>query len=422
MPDPARGAQRRLLSSRPELNLKSAYDVPSEPTVSSARREASVSSRAARGVAATPAARESAPRSGWLEVVAVSALAPLGIAYLAPGDPLLSGAPFPWLALIPLLLGAWHGALAGALSTALLVSVGVVYAELTDGPELHGLASFAGGCLAIGVLSGFFRDRTQARLVSLEQQSQASARELSRVGRAHVVLELSHRQLEERLAARNWSIAAAFRDAQRALAGNASLATVGDVVLGVLSNHAFVQSATLVSATLLDNGRYDLQPSTSLNGPAQLNLEHRLVQRALASERLVALDAEGADLEAGESIVAVAPLRSVGGTLLGLVLVHEMPFLAFQAENLENLAALTALLADVLEERFLDAAAHEARVEAAPLAAATAHGTTRAAEPAAEEVPRSGVTLRSSVGLRRGRGFVGTRTGTHRRRRFAQSA
>ena len=26
------------------------------------------------------------------------------------------------------------------------------------------------------------------------------------------------------------------------------------------------------------------------------------------------------------------------------------------------------------------------------------------------------------VGLRRGRGFVGTRTGTHRRRRFAQSA
>src|SRR5688572_29409387 len=164
------------------------------------------------------------------------------------------------------------------------------------------------------------------------------SRELSRVGRAHVVLELSHRQLEERLAARNWSIAAAFRDARRALAGSASLATVGDVVLGVLSNHAFVQRATLVSATLLEGGRYELRPTTSMNGPAQLDLTHRLVQRALTSERLVALETEGADLEAGESIVAVAPLRTVGGTLLGLVLVHEMPFLAFQAENLENLA------------------------------------------------------------------------------------
>jgi len=398
--------------------LKSAYDVPSELTVSSARREG----ESAR------AARDGAPRSGWLEVVALSLLAPLGIACVAPGDPLLSSAPFPWLALVPLLLGAWHGALAGALSTALLVSFGAVYVELTDGPELHGLASFAGGCLAIGVLTGFFRDRTQARLVSLEQRADTSARELSRVGRAHVVLELSHRQLEERLAARNWSIAAAFRDAQRALAGGASLATVGDVVLGVLSNHAFVQSATLVSATPLEGGRFELRPSTSLNGPAQVDLEHRLVQRALTSERLVALDAEGADLEAGESIVAVAPLRSVGGTLLGLVLVHEMPFLAFQAENLENLAALTALLADVLEERFLDAAAHEALVDAAPSVAATAARQTRdqeaarAAEPVADEVPRSAVALRSGVSLRRGRAFVGTRTGTHRRRRFAQSA
>jgi len=418
-----------FLSSRPEMTLNSAYDVPAERSVSPARRIQSESTLTERG---------GASGAGWLEVVALSLLVPLGIACVAPSDPLLSGAPFPWLALVPLLLGAWHGALAGALSTALLVSVGAVYVELTDGPELQGLVSFAGGCLAIGVLAGFFRDRTQARLLSLEQQSHDSARELSRVGRAHVVLELSHRQLEERLAARNWSIASAFRDAQRALAGGASLATVGDVVLGVLSNHAFVQSATLVSATPGKAGRYELRPSTSINGPARIDLEHRLVQRALTSGRLVALDAEGADLEAGESIVAVAPLRSVSGKLLGLVLVHEMPFLAFQAENLENLAALTALLADVLEERFLDAAAHEARVDAVPDAkragadeAVDDEETTRAgaAETAVDDVPRSSVglrstasSLRSAVGLRRGRGFAGTRTGTHRRRRFAQSA
>jgi polysaccharide biosynthesis protein PelD len=372
---------------------------------------------------------------GWGEVLALTLLVPLGIVCVAPNDPLLLGATFPWLALLPLLLGAQHGALAGALSTALLVSVGVLHAELRGGALPPSLAAFGGGCLAIGVLAGFFRDRVQARLSSREQQSAESARKLAALGRVHAVLELSHRRLEERLAARGWSIASAFRDARRALAGGASLSTVGDVVLGVLSKHAFVQSATLVGATLGKGGRYELRASTCLNGPAQngpahVDLEHRLVQRAIETGRLVVLDAENADLDAGESIVAVAPLRSVSGRLLGLVLVHEMPFMAFQAENLENLAALTALLADLLEERFLDAVAEGdlARAAAAPGEGAVASGdeasreglaaigSARDQRQGAEDVPRSGVHAR------RGRGFVGNRSGTHRRRRFAQSA
>ena len=377
---------------------------------------------------------------GWREVLALTLIVPLGIVCVAPNDPLLLGATFPWLALLPLLLGAQHGALAGALSTALLVSIGVLHAELRGSALPSSLVAFGGGCLAIGVLAGFFRDRAQARLISLEQQSAGSARKLAALSRVHAVLELSHRRLEERLAARSWSIASAFRDAQRALAGGASLSTVGDVVLGVLSNHAFVQSATLVSATLGKGGRYELRPSTRFdvhaqnghapNGHAHVDLEHRLVKRAIESGRLVVLDAENADLEAGESIVAVAPLRSVSGRLLGLVLVHEMPFMAFQAENLENLAALTALLADVLEERFLDAVAEGDPARAAPAAGAQAvppGGEAPREERAAlhsageqrsgaEDVPRSGVHSR------RARGFVGNRSGTHRRRRFAQSA
>jgi polysaccharide biosynthesis protein PelD len=384
--------------------LKSAYDVPSELTISSAPEAQLDSTRASSALGSLP--RGSAARSGC-EVLVLTLAVPLGIACAQPQDPLLLEATFPWLTLLPLLLGAQHGALAGASSAALLAALGALHAELGGGTGLPRLVAAAGGWLAIGVLAGFFRDRSHARVSRLEHQSRESARRLSRLGRAHTVLELSHRRLEERLAARSWSIASAFRDAQRALAGGASLATVGDVVLGVLSNHAFVQSASLVSATLDTRGRYALQPSTSLNGPAHVDLQHRLVQRALDTGRLVALDAESADLDPSESIVAVAPLRSVGGRLLGLVLVHEMPFMAFQAENLENLAALAALLADLLEERFLDVPS-EARSAGAPSDDALAD------EPTGEHAPRSG------VGLRQDRGFAGTRTGT--RRRFAQSA
>ena len=347
--------------------MKSAYDVPTQPSVSSAS-------------------------SAVCEVLVLTLVVSLGVGCAKPHDPLLLDAAFPWLTLLPLLLGAQHGALAGAGSAALLGAVGVLHAQLGGGTGLHRLVAFVGGCLAVGVLAGFFRDRAHARLARLEHESRESTRRLSRLGREHVVLELSHRRLEEQLAARRWSIASAFRDAQRALAGGASLATIGDVVLGVLSNHAFVQSASLVSATPDARGGYALQPSRSLAGPAHVDLEHRLVRRALDTGRLVALDAESLDLDARDSdardsIVAVAPLRSVGGRLLGLVLVHEMPFMAFQAENLENLAALTALLADLLEDRFLDPAGEESH------------------QPPAESPPRSV-----------------SRSGTYRRRRFAQSA
>ena len=78
-----------FLSSRPEMTLNSAYDVPAERSVSPARRIQSESTLTERG---------GASGAGWLEVVALSLLVPLGIACVAPSDPLLSRAPFPSLA------------------------------------------------------------------------------------------------------------------------------------------------------------------------------------------------------------------------------------------------------------------------------------------------------------------------------------
>src|SRR5690606_10336043 len=68
----------------------------------------------------------------------------------------------------------------------------------------------------------------------------------------------------------------------------------------------------------------------------------------------VALDGESADgLE--HDVLAVAPLVAASGRLLGLVAIHEMPFMAFQAESLKGLAAVTALLADMLEDHVVGA-------------------------------------------------------------------
>ena len=354
-------------------------------------------------------------RSCWREVLGLSLCVPLGVACVIPNDPLLLAGNFPWLVLVPLLLGVQHGALAAAVSAALLGGVGLLHLQLGQqlgapllGAQLLGteaalgsLGAFVAGCFAVGTIAGHFRDRSFAQVARLGQLAAKDAERLSRLARAHGVLRLSHQRLEEQVAARSWSLAGAFEDARRALGEAASPSALGDIVLNVLSNHAQVQAATLLTLVRDARGGVRLEVNATLGNvppnPGELP-RHRLVQRALESGRLVALDVESAD-GSDERVLAVAPLIAASGHRLGLVVIHELPFMAFQAESLNGLAAVTALLADMLEDGM--AGAGSGWEHDAPFS------TALASEPHA---------------LGDDDDFVGTRTGTHRRRSVARSA
>ena len=358
-------------------------------------------------------------RPGWREVLGMTLLPPLGLAFIVPADPLLLESPFPWLVLLPVLIGVQHGALAATVSSALLVGAGALHQLLSGGAGFETLAAFAAGCLSAGVIAGHFHDRVQAQLARSSRAATEGARRLSRLGRAHAVLELSHQKLEERLAARSWSLVSAFEDARHTLASATSISAIGEVVLSILSNHAMVQSATLFTVGERD-GRLGLVPTASIGQPPGVDVRHRLVQRALETGRLVALDAESVDAGADDSVLAVAPLGSASGEQLGLIVIHEQPIIAFQAENLKNLAALAALLADLLEEHFVDVAPESGTwLSLAPERSLRALATSRPEEP----IEALGAELEPSAGDdTAGPDFVGTRTGTHRRRGVAQSA
>jgi len=379
-------------------------------------------------------------RRSWGEVLAMALLPPLATAWVSPDDPLLLGSHFPWLVLVPVLIGVQHGSLAAAVSSALLVGAGVVHQGLGGATPAAALAAFAGGSLATGVIAGHLRDRAQARLARLSVEAKDGAERLSRLARAHAVVKLSHQRLEERLAAHGWSLVSAFEDARRTLAGQSSLASVGDVVLRVLANHGLVQSATLLTLARDGRGRAAFEALARIGNPTSVPPEHALVQRALDTGRLVALDAESAD-DAGHDVLAVVPLVTASGRMLGLVSIHEMPFMAFQAENLKGLAALAALLADMLEDRFIEAHAEgallltpapeqELHAVAAPSSETRAsggeHGSDeRPTEEWLEDELAAGELLAASepaaeTGV--SGEFVGNRTGTHRRRSVAQSA
>jgi hypothetical protein len=469
---------------RAETTLSSAHGLPStiHPSASPRATE-SGPTRAATPIPAiitasridtteSTAADLAPPACRWREVLTVTLVPALVALFVVPDDPLLIQGNFPWLVLVPLLVGVQHGALAATLSSGLLLGVGGLQLFVSKPETLHAalptLAAFGGGCVAVGVIAGYHHDRVQAQLSRLSLQAVDTARRLARLSRAHAVVKLSHRRLEERLAAGSWSLVSAFDEARRELGRATSLSAVAEVVLNVLSNHAMVQSATLLGVVSVDRrGGVELRPSASIGNPPATDLRHPLVQRALSTGRLVALDAETSDanVEREQTVLAVAPLVSASGKVLGLVLIHELPFMAFQAESLKGLAALTALLADMLEDHSLahQTVAHQTGADASAADPSVAHRSVESqsvendswdndslekffvedfptedfsvedflvedflvenpavAEPESGEAhvgDASGDATGSSDG-----DFVGHRTGTHRRRGVAQSA
>jgi polysaccharide biosynthesis protein PelD len=323
----------------------------------------------------------------WLEILAITVVIPLGISWINPDDPFLVRGPFPWLALLSLLVGAQHGALGAAVHSSLLFATACAYDAQVGFLDVAALGAWGGGCLATGVIAGYFRDRVEGRLTHLSRQARDRAQHLARLSRAHAVLKVSHQKLEERLSAQGWSLESAVEDTRQELAASASLPALCQSILNILSNHAMVQAATLFTVVSggADRRPCDLAVAAKLGHPPAVDAAHRLIARALETGRLVALDAESTELGSDESVLVAVPLLAASGRAIGVVVVHEMPFMAFQATNLKALAALCAHLADVLAARL---------------------------HPRAETFAKT-----TDVNA-----FVGTRTGTHRRRNVAQSA
>lgn len=341
----------------------------------------------------------------WLEILAITIGIPLGISLISPDDPFVLRGPFPWLALVSLLVGAQHGALGAAVHSSLLFATAWGYEGQLGRLDVAALGAWGGGCLATGVLAGYFRDRVDGRMTHSSRRMTEQAQHLARLSRAHAVLKVSHQRLEEHLSARGWSLESAVEDTRQELAASASLPALCESMLNILSNHAMVQAATLftvVSGTPGARPPCELAVAAKLGNPPDVDARHRLIARALATGRLVALDAEGTELGSDESVLVAAPLLAASGHAVGVVVVHEMPFMAFQATHLKTLAALCAHLADVLAARLHPHAEPFAKASdvSAPLSLV---GSAPGSLPPADQ-------------------FVGTRTGTHRRRDVAQSA
>jgi hypothetical protein len=124
----------------------------------------------------------------WLESLTITMLSPLLGLAISRSDPFLIRADFPWLVLVPLLVGAQHGMLP-ALASAALLGARAYWQAATGGGLTTDVVSWLVGCLLVGAIAGHFRDRMQRHKELLLDRVLELGEQLQRAPRVRHVVE-----------------------------------------------------------------------------------------------------------------------------------------------------------------------------------------------------------------------------------------
>jgi polysaccharide biosynthesis protein PelD len=281
----------------------------------------------------------------WAEVVLLP-LAGLGLAlWLFRARP-FTASPYPWLWLIPFLLGLRYG-LAPAVLATLVLAVGGIGAHLLGiSGESVPLMQLAGGAFA-ALSAGQYSSRWRERLRAAQARTDYTEQRLESLTRAFFITRLSHDRLEEALITQPVTLRGAL-EALRGLktddARAGMSAAAGHALLQLLAQYCRFEAAALHA---FRDGRLDDAPLAAFGWHGELARTDPLLTYVLEHEQTAYHSVDQlAELEQGGCYRAVFPLIDSAGEKLGVLVVRDLPLLALTEENLSAAAAMLQYFAD----------------------------------------------------------------------------
>jgi polysaccharide biosynthesis protein PelD len=262
-----------------------------------------------------------------------------------------------WLALIPGFVGLKHGLLPGAVAT-LAWGVAILLVDQGQGgTPVHTMLPVGAAALAAGQA----RDHWHSSRGALRVQAAEQKAQLEQLFRAYAVLRASHAQLQERLAAQSWSLDSAVHQAEQQIIER-DLAGAASSLLELLATQARVGAASLYLST---NGELHAFPVARIGAASKSDGRHVMVRAAWQRGMLVAIDRTGrTDHGEVQHVLIAVPLVTTHGRRIGVVAIHELPFVAFHDAHFTLLSALGARLADALADKLVSTTAPKSSSQA----------------------------------------------------------
>ncbi len=286
-----------------------------------------------RGLSSLTASRLRVP---WVmvEVVVITlALVGLGL-WLSAADPLFVRAAIPWTWFAPVLLALRYGVLAGLGSMTLVLAAWLLLTAV-PAPAAFPKLYFVGGLL-MTMVCGEFSGLWRARVQRLAEANNYLEDRIERVTQRLFVAQRSHDQLEQELLVRP----ATLRQSLLELRGD-SLRGAGagaQQVLEFLAAQCQIEGARIIAVGV--RGRADGAVLASIGAPIEVDADDALLLHALEQQRLAHVQSGLPAGTAPTRHLAAAPLLVGPQRQPALLVVSQMPFLAFHEEAMQTLSVL----------------------------------------------------------------------------------
>lgn len=297
----------------------------------------------------------------WVETILITLIIPLFGYWINKDDPFFLKHSFPWILFAPLLPAMRYGFGHGFVSSIILISLITLGWRFGILPFNNFPGGFILGLLMISMLVGEFTDMWLRQLGKQDVINRAQRKRLDEFTRNYQLLKVSHDRLENRLASSTNSLREALVNLKikaKNLDGSKSiLKNVSVDILTMMADYSYVQSANIfqVEADKLIN----TMPFASLGKSILVDSYNSLIRKTIETRQLVSINHEvyedNNDLENKNNILAAAPIIDVEGHIWGIVVIHEMPFVAFHYENLQLIAVLCGHIGDLIshaEQRY----------------------------------------------------------------------
>ncbi|PLC41260.1 sugar ABC transporter [Ralstonia pickettii] len=285
-------------------------------------------------------------------------VAAIGIVWLfVPDNPLLLGYGFPWMWLVPLILALRYGTLLGALAALVVLGAWAVFYGQTAAAGSFPRMYFLGGLMLV-LIGGQYGDIWGARLSRARTVNGYLNDRLAALTKNHFLLRLSHERLENDLLAkpttlrdtltqlRNIALAAREHGAADNAPDVAQLPGA-EPFLQWTAQACQLEVAAMVRVT---GNRIDTEPVARVGTPFDIVADDPLIRHCIDTHALGHPQAPELrnvnNPEDSSRYVACAPVLSGADELIGLVVVHQMPFLSLSYENLQFLLVLLGYYAD----------------------------------------------------------------------------
>ncbi len=296
---------------------------------------------------AKPAALREVSRyrpTAWAETVLLPLLG-LALAMILDRQAPFTASSFPWLWLIPFLLGLRYGLGAATIGSFVLTGAGFAahwFAAIGQPPPLIQIVGGMFAALIAGQFSSNWRDRVQANAL----RTAYAEERLEALTRAYFINRISHDRLEEALITQPVTLRGALEQSRTLRKDKDEVINQANAtdLLQLLAQYCRFETAAL---HVMVRGRLREDPLAVLGPSAPLSVTDPLLVQARehAQAAYYSID-QLHELDTAGGYRAVFPLRNAGDEELGMLVVRDMPLLALTEENLTTATAIVQYFAD----------------------------------------------------------------------------